>query len=199
MEKIKIILFGAGDQAIVVNSIIKELDYTLHSVFDEKVKYFQGQTPISNFEEGHENVVIAIGENKIRKKISALKNNYLTIKHPSVIIDSSVKLGNGSMLIQGAIIQVNAIIGDHVIINTNATIDHDCIIGDFVHVAPSATLCGHVSVGDGTLIGAGVTILPGVKVGKWCTIGAGAVVTKSIPDYSVYFGNPAILKGKNEK
>lgn len=194
MEKIKVNLFGGGGHAKVISSIIKDLGFSLNSVYDPNASIFNGLTPIIETREGLENVIISIGDNSVRKKLSALKNKYLTIKHPSVIIDSSVKVGNGSMLIHGSIVQVNSVIGDHVIINTNATIDHDCNIGDFVHIAPSATLCGHVSVGEGSLIGASATVLPGIKIGKWCIIGAGALVTKDIPDNNIAFGNPAVLK-----
>jgi len=43
----------------------------------------------------------------------------------------------------------------------------------------------------GARIGSGVTILPNVTIGREAYIGAGAVVTKSIPEFTIAFGNPA--------
>ena len=47
-------------------------------------------------------------------------------------------------------------------------------------------------IGDDVWIGRNVTILPGCKIiGTGCVIGACSVVTKDIPDYEVWAGNPA--------
>lgn len=47
-----------------------------------------------------------------------------------------------------------------------------------------------VKIEDNVWIGGGVIILPGVTIGKNSVIGAGSVVTKSIPENCVAFGNP---------
>lgn len=48
-----------------------------------------------------------------------------------------------------------------------------------------------IHIGDNTWIGSNVFILPGVNIGQNCVIGANAVVTKSIPDNSIFAGVPA--------
>jgi acetyltransferase-like isoleucine patch superfamily enzyme len=48
-----------------------------------------------------------------------------------------------------------------------------------------------VIIEDDADIGLGSIILPGVTIGKGVQIGAGSIVTRSIPAYSVAFGNPA--------
>lgn len=47
-----------------------------------------------------------------------------------------------------------------------------------------------VKIEDNVWIGGGVIILPGVSIGKNAVIGAGSIVTRSIPDNSLAFGNP---------
>ncbi len=42
-------------------------------------------------------------------------------------------------------------------------------------------------------IGAGAIILPGVRINEFSVIGAGSVVTKDVPRYSMFAGNPAKL------
>ena len=48
-----------------------------------------------------------------------------------------------------------------------------------------------VIIKSGSWIGANTIILPGVTIGKNSVIGAGSVVTKSLPDRVLAFGNPA--------
>ncbi len=52
---------------------------------------------------------------------------------------------------------------------------------------------GMVILGNDVWIGNDVTILPGVVIGNGAIIGAGSVVTKDVPAYAVYAGNPAKL------
>ncbi|MET3115330.1 maltose O-acetyltransferase [Pedobacter sp. CG_S7] len=54
-----------------------------------------------------------------------------------------------------------------------------------------------VKIEDNVWIGGGVTILPGVTIGKNSVIGAGSLVTRSIPENSVAFGNPCKVIRKN--
>lgn len=50
-----------------------------------------------------------------------------------------------------------------------------------------------VIIHKGVWIGNNAIILPGVEIGEKSIIGAGSVVTKSIPDYCIAAGNPAIV------
>lgn len=52
---------------------------------------------------------------------------------------------------------------------------------------------GDVIIGNDVWIGANATILSGVRVGDGAVIGTGSVVTKDIPPYGVFAGNPATL------
>ena len=54
-----------------------------------------------------------------------------------------------------------------------------------------------VKIENNVWIGGGVIILPGVIIGKNSVIGAGSVVTRSIPENSVAFGNPCKVIRKN--
>ena len=44
---------------------------------------------------------------------------------------------------------------------------------------------------DGCWIGMRAMIMPGVTIGEGAVVAAGAVVTKDVPPYAVYGGNPA--------
>jgi phosphonate metabolism protein (transferase hexapeptide repeat family) len=50
-----------------------------------------------------------------------------------------------------------------------------------------------VEIGHDTWIGHGAIVLPGRRVGTGSVIGAGAVVTKDVPEFEIWAGNPAKL------
>jgi len=143
----------------------------------------------------HEAVVVAIGHNLTRQKISRqLKTQrvqFATAVHPSAIIGSEVTIGPGSVIAAGVIINAGARIGEGVILNTGCTVDHHNHLDDYVHIAPGANLGGEVTVGRGTLVGIGATVMPQRQLGEWSTVGAGAVITKNIPGRVTAVGVPA--------
>ena len=139
-------------------------------------------------------LIISIGNNRIRKMIAErLETRFEKAVHPSAIMSPSANVGDGTVVMQGAIVQACAEIGKHCIVNTGASVDHECVLEDYVHVSPHSTLCGNVHVGEGSWIGAGTTVIPGVKIGKWSVIGAGSVVVRDIPDGVVAYGNPCSI------
>jgi sugar O-acyltransferase (sialic acid O-acetyltransferase NeuD family) len=146
----------------------------------------------------HEAVIVAIGHNLTRQKISRRLQRQgeqlATAVHPSAIIGSGVTIGPGSMIGAGVIINVGASIGAGVILNTGCTVEHHNRLDDYVHVAPGANLGGEVTVGRGVLVGIGATVMPQRQLGNWSTIGAGAVVTKDVPDLVTAVGVPAQVK-----
>lgn len=50
---------------------------------------------------------------------------------------------------------------------------------------------GTVHLKEGVFLGAGVLVCSPITIGKWSIVGAGSVVTKNIPDYEIWAGNPA--------
>lgn len=143
-------------------------------------------------------LVLGIGmvePNGLREKVfryfSHKGYHFKTILHPSIIMASSVILGEGVQIMAGVIIQTNAKIADNTIINTGAQIDHDCLIAKNVHIAPGATLSGAVHIGESTHVGTGATIIQNIVVGSNCLIGAGAVVVKNLTDNVKAYGVPA--------
>jgi sugar O-acyltransferase (sialic acid O-acetyltransferase NeuD family) len=189
-------LFGASGHAKVIIEILEKLGVKVIGLFDDNphIKQLLDYPVYGPYDPANpiaDTLIISIGNNTYRKKISELYSfRYGMAIHPSAMISSRAIIGNGTVIMGNAIINSGAQLGNHVIINTAASVDHDCRIGDFVHISPNATLCGGVSVGEGTIIGAAAILIPGVNVGKWATVGAGSVVIRDVPDNATVVGNP---------
>lgn len=198
------ILYGASGHAKVIIDVLESQNIQVDFLFDdnETIRQLEGYPVIGQYsavKNPEKEMVISIGDNTLRKKISELvSHNFGMAIHKTSTIAKGVDVGRGSVIFHHAVIQPGCSIGDHVIINTKASVDHDCRIGNFAHIAPGVTICGGVDIGEGSLVGAGSTLIPNISIGKWCIIGAGAVVTRSIPDYSVVVGNPGKIIRKTQ-
>lgn len=197
-------VYGAGGHAHVVIDVLHDQGIAVEGIFDDwperRHPGHHGVEPGIRLA-GNERfpildlpVILCVGRNAERAELAHMLNASFGIAcHSTAIIAETVAIGQGSVVLHGAIIQTNTILGRHVLVNTAASIDHDNVIGDYAHISPHVTLCGHVEVGEGTHIGAGAVVIPKVKIGKWSTVGAGTVVLHDIPDHVTVVGNPARL------
>ena len=202
----KVILVGSGGHSKVIADIIGLSDnYKLCGYLDQKYDKREVANglifdDIDNFKQYIEDYYffIAIGDNKIRKKIYDTLNlpdeKYVTLIHPSVVIGSNVNIGKGTVVMGNAVINASTNIGNQCIINTLASVGHDININDFVHISPNSTLTGGVTVGSYTQIGAGSTIIPCINIGTNCMVGAGSTVISNIEDNKLAVGSPAKIK-----
>lgn len=188
------VLYGASGHAKVVIEILEANNLPIDYIVDDDVNLsellgYQVKHNCSDFDE----IIIAVGSCHDRKNIAEriYARSYPIVSHPSAIISPRASFKEGSVIMQGAIVQSCANIGRHCVINTGVSVGHDVRISDFVHVAPRATITGNVEVGECSWIGAGAIIRQGIRIGRNCMIGAGAVVVKDVPDGKTVVGNPA--------
>jgi sugar O-acyltransferase (sialic acid O-acetyltransferase NeuD family) len=151
---------------------------------------------------------IGIGDNYSRKiiqeKISVMRLDITspTLIHPSAQIGLSVKIGIGTILMAGVIVNSATEIGDFSIINTQSSIDHDCHVQNFSSIAPGVTMGGYVSVGTLSIIGLGAKVRHKISIGNNTLVGAGSLVLKDIPSNALVYGTPAKFirtRNNNEK
>jgi len=200
----KVVILGNGGHSKVIQEIVSSTKkHEIIAILDDKYKFERRKkgtlyAPFSSLKKlliENVKVVIAVGDNKERKRIAKTlnirSNQYLSVAHSTAVISPSAKIGNGTVVMPNAVINAQARIGEHCIINTGAIIEHDNHIENYSHVSPNSTLTGNVSLGEGVHIGASATIIPGIKIGNWSIIGAGATVIENIPPNSKAVGCPA--------
>ncbi|MCB9226989.1 MAG: N-acetyltransferase [Chitinophagales bacterium] len=119
---------------------------------------------------------------------------------------SNSKMGENCNLGQNVVVSPNVVLGNNVKVQNNVSIYTGVICEDDVFLGPSMVFTNVINprsavnrrneymktiVGKGASIGANATIVCGNNIGEFAFIGAGAVITKEIPAYSLWVGNPA--------
>ncbi|MEB8330284.1 CatB-related O-acetyltransferase [Flavobacteriaceae bacterium KMM 6897] len=96
----------------------------------------------------------------------------------------------------GAYIPPKVTIGKYAMLAPNVSI----LGGDHIFTDPTTPIIfsgrpemPQTTIGEDAWIGANVSIMAGVTIGNGAIIAANAMVTKDIPEYSIYGGNPAKL------
>ena len=75
-------------------------------------------------------------------------------------------------------------VGNHTLIMTGAHIAHDCVVGDHVIMANAATLAGHVTIQEWASVGAFSAVHQFDVVGAHAYIGGGTIVTRDVLPFS---------------
>lgn len=142
-----------------------------------------------------EAVALGIGDNVARSQIAgrcrAAGLQLLRAIHPRSVLASSVEIGEGVVVMAGAVVNPFSSLKEGCVVNTSASVDHDCVVGRYAHVFPGARLAGTVSVGDFSYVGMGASVLQNRTIGTRATVGAGAVVLADVGDGWTVVGVPA--------
>jgi len=124
------------------------------------------------------------------------------------VILEGAKIGNYCNICFNVFIENDVNIGNHVIIKSGVQLWDGITLEDNVFIGPNATFTNDLLprsnqnifdlkrtiVKSGASIGANSTIMCGISIGEYAMIGAGSMVTKSIPDHTLWYGNPARFK-----
>ena len=198
-----IIIIGAGGHAKscldVINS--KKNFYKVVGFIDNKknvkkilnYKILGNDSILKKIFKNYKYALIGFGQiktSKLREK--CFKNlKEIGFKLPSIIsrhayFSKNSRIGEGSIVMHGVVVNAFSSIGVNCILNTNTTIEHDVVIGNNCHVAGGAVVNGGVKIGNGTFIGSGVVIKQGIKIGNNCVVRANTFVSKDLKNNELF-------------
>ena len=181
----KYVIIGCGGHAKSILDVILFNEPDADVVFlDENAKENEKilNCPVlKDYNIKDEKVIIGIGDNVKRRKLSEkYYNNLTSVISKTAYIGKDVKIGKGVFIAHNTYVGIFSEIGDFSVVNTGAIIEHECKLEKCVFIGPNSTICGKANVGANTFIGADTTILPRINICSDVTIGAKSLVAKEI-------------------
>lgn len=204
-----IIIFGAsGHGSVILDCLEKQKEYNVVGFLDSfkkkgaKINGYEvlgSEYDLPYIIKTHNVIggIVAIGDNWIRKmmvdRILKIEPefHFVSTVHPNTTIGANVTIGEGTAVMPGVIVNANATIGNHCILNTYASLDHDGFMGTFSSLAPRVCTGGNFILGEGSAICLGTNIIENITIGKYTVVGAGSLVVANIEGHVLAYGTPA--------
>lgn len=128
-------------------------------------------------------LLVPIGNNALREKLyqkaSAIGYTFPNLIVASAYISPRSHLGSGCIILNNAVVQNNATIGDGCILNPGVEAHQDSTIGSHCLIYTNSVVRSLARVGDRVWIGSTVTVSTGAVVPNDAVIDDGSVVRKS--------------------
>jgi len=204
----KIIIIGSGGLALETYSVLKKYygnkikkqiigfisNEKKKNLIDNKKIIGNDKFLIKNF--SNINLVLAIGNMKIRKKVyqklNSKKYTWPNIYPPKLKFkNENIQIGKGNIFFENSLVCPNVRIGDCNIINMNVVVSHDCRIKNFCNLNPSCVVSGEVLIDDFCQIGSNSVIHQNLKIKKNTKLAMGGVLFNDTEIGTTYLGNPA--------
>lgn len=204
----RVAFIGSGDLANLMRQYLLEEGYDVIGAFDdiEKIgtiknalKILGKTTDVKKMYDANQFdfLVIAIGYTKmsLRKNyfehFQKLEIPFLTFIHHKAFVAPTSKIGQGSIILPGTIIDQQVYLQENVFVHIGCCISHDTIIGRHTYLSPSVSIAGFVNIGECCFLGIRSTIIDRIRIHDTVVLGGGAVVIHDILESGVYFGVPA--------
>jgi sugar O-acyltransferase (sialic acid O-acetyltransferase NeuD family) len=146
--------------------------------------------------EGARSFLVTLGQIKTPERrmalfhrIKASGGRLPSIVSPFARVSPYALIGEGTIVMHGALVNAGARVGCNCIINSRALVEHDALVGDHCHLSTACVVNGAVRVGEGTFIGSGTVTRENITIGSGSLVGAGVLVRKSVPANSFFAGD----------
>ena len=133
-------------------------------------------------------IVFAIGYSDMCARRHALERvkdagySLFSVIHPRSIIEPGAKVGSGVIVLGGAILDQNVIIGDACFVDIGVRIGEDSIVGSNNYFSSGTTIGGGVTIGHSNFFGMDVTVTNEVHVASNVFVNAKTLVPRDIDD-----------------
>ncbi len=181
----KLLLVGAGGFGRVVLEHASLL-YDCAFLDDGDAKVVDGVPVIGSiadmkkFYPEYKLLLVTIGNNNLREKLykeaASIGYTFPNIIHPSAYTSPHASIGKGCIILNNAVVQNNAKIGDGCILNPGVEAHHDSAIGNYCLVYTNSVIRSLTNVGDRVWIGSTATVSTSAQVPADSIVEDGTVV-----------------------
>lgn len=182
-----LLVYGSREFAVVIRDLVGQCGRTFAGFIDD---FQSGADILGSLSEVAErcppathDMALAVGYNNLPARWDA----YLRVKacgydlppliHPRAYVRNPEKVGEGSLIMAGAIVDINAELGPLTVLWPGVVVNHDSSVAANTFLSPNCTVCGFVKIGANAFIGAGATIVDHVTVPAGSFVKAGALFT----------------------
>jgi sugar O-acyltransferase (sialic acid O-acetyltransferase NeuD family) len=193
MSKPSLILIGAGGHARACIDVIEHLGTleiagligTKEELQHECMGYrvIATDSDLPKLAKQYQYALITVGQIKsplvrqsLYRQALALGFKLPAITSPTAHVSRHAVVGDGTIVMHGAIVNAGARVGNNCIVNSNALIEHDATVGDHCHISTGAIVNGTANIGLGSFVGSGSIIKQGITLGSNCVVGMGLSV-----------------------
>lgn len=181
----KILVYGSQEFGQVVKALVRKCKYEFIGFIDD---FNTGEEIIGSYSEVCKSflpqdfeIVIAIGYRNIKERWDIYQKVFLDgynvpcLVHPQAVISDSCKIGQGSIIMAGAIVDVNVQLKELVVVWPGGVVNHDSVINANTFLSPNSTVCGFAEIGKDCFLGAGTIVVDHKKVPDGSFIKAGSL------------------------
>ena len=193
MSKPSLILIGAGGHARACIDVIEHLDtFDIAGLIgnEEELQHeclgyrvIATDSDFAKLAKQYQYAIITVGQiesallrQRFYDQAVVIGFKLPTIISPTAHVSRHAVVGDGTMVMHGAIVNAGAKVGNNCIINTNALIEHDAIVADNCHISTGAIVNGAANIGFGSFVGSGSIIKQGTRLGSNSVVGMGITV-----------------------
>lgn len=209
MKVTNVVVFCAGPQSkVIIDALEDQPEYHIIGIIDSVMdieSHFYGykiigrQSNLAQLSEIYDfnSGVVGLGDNYLREKvvleILAQKKafNFVNVISKFAYVSKTAIMGVGNVILHGAVVNSEAQMGNHCVINTKSSLDHNCSMDDYASFGANIVTGGFVKIGRYSAITLAVTIFDRLEIGENVVVGSGSLVTKDLESNSLYYGVPA--------
>ncbi len=204
-SKAKLILIGSGGHSrSCIDTIEQEAKYSIAGLvglkdeigsFNFGYEVIATDSELSELAKNFPYAIIGVGQinssnERIRLYHAAINAGFAlaTVISPFAYVSPRAKIGSGTIVMNGSIINAGVTVGENCIINSLALLEHDSQVENHCHISTGAILNGSTVIRMGSFIGSGTILKEGISIGQNCIVGMGLSVRNSLKDDSRFLG-----------
>lgn len=143
-------------------------------------------------------VLMAVGYNDLNRvreslfqRLKTMGYTVETYVHPDAKVFTEHPLGEGCVVLPGAVVEPHARVGANTMVWCNVTLAHHSSVAENCWIASGAVISGQAKVMRNSFVGVNATVVNQVTVGEYNIVGASALMSKDTKSHTVHLARSA--------